>query len=130
MTRNDYLAVNQLFTTYFDGLYYSDVARLEQVFSPLARYISVSSGKQVNLDMSAYFDVVKQRKSPASLHQVRRDQVLSVEFVGPATAMAKVYCVIHKKHFTDLLSLIFIDGQWQIISKVFHYDIHPQPCDE
>lgn len=27
--------------------------------------------------------------------------------------------------FTDLLSLVFVDGRWQIIAKVFHYDIKP-----
>jgi len=27
------------------------------------------------------------------------------------------------KFFTDLLTLIFVDGRWQIISKVFHFDL-------
>jgi hypothetical protein len=25
--------------------------------------------------------------------------------------------------FTDLLTLVCLDGQWRIVSKVFHYDI-------
>jgi hypothetical protein len=31
--------------------------------------------------------------------------------------------VIRPKHFTDLLTLVHVDGRWQIISKVFHYEL-------
>jgi Putative lumazine-binding len=34
-----------------------------------------------------------------------------------------VQCAIGEKTFTDLLSLIHVDDRWQIISKVFHYDL-------
>ena len=51
------------------------------------------------------------------------DRVLSIELVGPVTALAKLQCSIEPKHFTDLLTLIHVDGRWQVISKVFHYDV-------
>lgn len=34
-----------------------------------------------------------------------------------------VECAILPKHFTDLLTLIHVDGRWQIIAKVFHYEL-------
>jgi hypothetical protein len=34
-----------------------------------------------------------------------------------------VQCVIRPNHFTDLLTLIHVDGRWQIIAKVFHFDV-------
>ena len=43
--------------------------------------------------------------------------------IGPVTALAKVQCSIGANHFTDLLTLIFVDGRWQVIAKVFHVDI-------
>ena len=46
--------------------------------------------------------------------------------VGPVTALAQVECSIGPKQFTDLLNLVYIEGRWQIIAKVFHYDIAAQ----
>jgi hypothetical protein len=43
-------------------------------------------------------------------------------FAGPVTAFVHAKCAIGPKYFTDFLTLIRIDGRWQIIAKVFHYD--------
>jgi Putative lumazine-binding len=43
------------------------------------------------------------------------------------TAVARVECAIGAKRFTDILSLIRLDGRWQIISKVFHFELEPEP---
>jgi hypothetical protein len=48
---------------------------------------------------------------------------VSIDFVGPVTALAKVQCSILPKHFTDLLTLIYADARWQIIGKVFHHEL-------
>jgi Putative lumazine-binding len=112
---------------YFDGLYLSDAARLAQVFHPSARYVTATSGELVNLSMDEYLPVVDARPSPASLHQARRDEIVAVEFAGPSTAFARVTCSIAPKAFTDLLTLVRVEGRWQIVSKVFHYDLIEEP---
>jgi hypothetical protein len=33
-----------------------------------------------------------------------------------------VRCAIGTKRFTDFLTLIKLEGRWQIISKVFHFE--------
>jgi hypothetical protein len=108
---------------YFDGLYHSDVARLARVFHPKAHYVCATDGSLVHLGMGEYFPIVEKRTSPASRHEPRRDRILSIEFAGPVTAFARVECAIGPKLFTDLLTFIFVDGRWQIISKVFHYEL-------
>lgn len=118
-----YLAVTETLTAYFEGLYHSDTSLLRGVFHPQAIYVCVTDGSLTHLTMDAYFPVVDARPSPASRAEQRRDSIVSIEFAGPTTALARVTCAIAEKHFTDLLSLIHIDGRWQIISKVFHYDI-------
>lgn len=75
--------------------------------------------------MDEYFPIVDQRPSPASRKEGRTDRILSIEFAGPVTALARVECSIRPKHFTDLLTLIRVDGRWQIIAKVFHYELEP-----
>ncbi|WP_440906116.1 nuclear transport factor 2 family protein [Catenovulum sp. SX2] len=115
--------IKQVLQQYFDALYHSDVSLLKQVFHPQAKYITASSGELVNLSMPDYFAIVEQRISPASKQQIRTDQILQLDVISDCTALAKVKCSIPPKHFVDLLSLIKLDGRWQIISKVFHYQI-------
>lgn len=118
-------AISKQLNCYFDGLYHSDITLLEQVFHEQARYTCTTGGELIHLSMLEYFDVVKDRQSPASLQQARNDHIVSVDIIGDHTALAKVQCVIEPKYFTDFLSLVFVDGRWQIISKVFHYQSTP-----
>ncbi|WP_310542856.1 nuclear transport factor 2 family protein [Phenylobacterium sp.] len=116
-------AVLEVLNGYFDGLYRSDPGLLADVFHPKAHYVCATDGDLLYRDMATYLPIVGDRPSPASLGETRRDRVLSIEFAGPVTALAKVECSIGPKHFTDFLTIIFVDGRWRIISKVFHYDL-------
>lgn len=118
-----YPAVAAVLNDYFDGLYFSDAAKLATVFHPDARYVCATETPLVHLGMAEYLPIVAKRESPASRRETRRDRILSVEFGGPAMAFARVECAIGPKFFTDFLTLIRVDGRWQIIAKVFHYDL-------
>ncbi|HZO00083.1 MAG TPA: nuclear transport factor 2 family protein [Burkholderiales bacterium] len=107
---------------YFDGLYESDTRKLALIFHPAAIYACATSGELLRLNMDDYFKLVDKRPSPASRNEVRRDAIVSIEFAGPVTAFAHVKCAIGPKYFTDFLTLIHVDGRWQIIAKVFHYE--------
>ncbi len=119
----EYAAVTKVLLHYFDGLYNSDTSILKSVFHLRASYVCVTDGSLLYLNMGEYFLVVDRRPSPSIRGEKRRDRILSVEFSGPVTAYARVECSIKTKLFTDFLTLIFINNQWQIISKVFHYEI-------
>ncbi len=108
---------------YFDGLHHGDVARLRRVFHPQAHYFCATDGTLLHLGMDQYFPVVEKRPSPASQGHARTDRILSIEFAGPVTGFAKLECSIPSKAFIDFLTLVKLEGRWQIVSKVFHYDI-------
>ena len=95
---------------------------LEDVFHSQAHYVCATDGAILHLNMGEYFQIVDKRPSPASRGEKRNDRILSVEFAGPVTAVARVESSIDTKFFTDFLTLIFVERKWQIISKVFHYD--------
>jgi hypothetical protein len=123
-----YAAVVAVLQTYFDGLHHSDTGRLRQVFHPRAHYVTATEGARdgegpLLLTMAEYFPIVDRRPSPASRGEARHDRIVSLEFAGPVTAFARVECAIGPKFFTDFLTLIFVAGRWQIIAKVFHYDV-------
>ena len=114
--------VSATLQTYFDGLYECSSKILAKVFHPEAHYYCATEGKLLHLDMGQYFPIVDQRTSPASKKEQRVDKIISIEFAGPVTAFARVQCAIQPKHFTDFLTLVFIENRWQIVSKVFHFE--------
>jgi hypothetical protein len=112
-----------LLQEYFDGLYFSDTQRLRRVFHARAVYATATEAPPLILRMDQYFALVERRPAPASRAEPRTDRIVSIHFVGPVTALATVQCSILPKHFTDLLTLIHANGHWQIIAKVFHYEV-------
>jgi hypothetical protein len=116
-------AVAQVLSEYFDGLYYSDSTRLSRVFHPQAHYVCPTEEVLVHRTIAEYFRIVDTRPSPASRGEPRADRIVSIEFGGPALAFVRAECSIAPKRFTDFLTLIRTDDRWQIISKVFHFDL-------
>lgn len=108
---------------YFDGLYHSDVERLGRALHPRAIYATVTEGSLIYYTMDEYLPIVEARLSPASRGESRCDEIESIEFAGSAHAFARVRCAIGEKHFTDLLTLVIDEGRWQILSKVFHFEL-------
>lgn len=125
--QTDFADVIAALDDYFAGLHHSDTARLKRVFHPEAHYFCATTGTLLHWDMAQYFPVVDQRPSPASQGSQPTDRILSIEFAGPVTAFVKAECSIPPKHFTDFLTLLKLDGRWQIVSKVFHYEIAETP---
>jgi len=111
---------------YFDGLHHSDAGKLGQLFHPQAIYACGTQGSLTHLTMDQYLPMVAKRPSPASRGEPRRDRILSIEFAGPVTVLARVECAIGEKRFTDLLSFIKLDGRWRLIAKVFHFELEAE----
>lgn len=120
---NDRAAVEAVLNRYFDGLYNSDADQLRGVLHPRAHYATMTDGSLIYHTVETYLPIVAARPSPARRNEPRADRIASIDFAGPATARAHVECRIGPKFFTDFLTLIRDDGEWRIISKVFHYDI-------
>jgi 4-oxalocrotonate tautomerase len=123
-----FVAITRALGAYFDGLYESDTRKLGQIFHPQAVYACATEEKFIRFSMDEYFPVVDKRPSPASRGEPRRDAIISIELAGPVTAFVHAKCAIGPKLFSDFLTLVFVDGRWQIITKVFHYDLQEQEC--
>ncbi len=118
-----FAAVSAVLSDYFDGLYFSDTNILRKVFHPGALYACATGGTLLQLGMDDYFAVVDKRPAPGKLGQQRYDRIVSIDFAGPELAIARVECAILPKRFVDLLTMVFLDGRWQIMSKVFHFEL-------
>jgi hypothetical protein len=120
---NNFNEITAVLNEYFEGLYRSDSVILRRVFHPSALYACATDGTLLTLGMDDYFPIVDRRQSPASKNEPRADRIIAIELAGPVTALARVECSILPKQFIDLLTLIHTNGRWQIIAKVFHYDL-------
>ncbi len=115
---NDILATVQI---YLDGLYEGDTAKLRQAFHPASSLFAAGAdGKLVHMPREDWCKAVEGRTSAKSAGQGREhERIISVDMTGPSTAVVKLNCAILPRLFTDYLSLIKIDGRWQVISKTF-----------
>jgi len=118
--REDYAAVLDILRHYYDGLYHLDAEGLGQVFAPSARYASVSSGELIEMGIPEYLPRLAAREAPANSGAVYGYNVDSITFAGPATATARLRCSLFEHNYTDLLTLVRLNGEWRIQSKVFH----------
>ena len=129
MVNSAYQDVARLLTDYFDSLYDGNVPLMSGLYARQAHLVCVTDGTLSYMTVDQYLPLVAGREPPAARCEQRRDEIVSIEFAGPVTCVARVRCAIGPKHFTDLLTLICLDGEWQIISKVYHFDLlwHDQP---
>lgn len=118
-----YTAITAVLQDYFDGLYHSDTRKLRVVFHPLATYSCATERPILHMGMSDYFALVDKRPAPAASKQVRRDRIVSMEIAGPDAAFVRAECQIGPRFCTDLLTLVRVEGRWQIMAKVFEYTL-------
>ena len=87
---------------------------------PASALTSVAdNGELVITPRDVWLNNVRTRPSPKQRGLSQHDEVLSIDLVNPTMAYVKLKCAIPPRFFTDQLSLLKIDGRWQIAQKVF-----------
>ena len=120
---NDRAAIDAVIKDYLDGLYEGDTEKLGRAFHPTCALTHVNEGQLVIVPRDEWFKAVNGRAKPKEAGLLRHDDVLSVDHLDDKTALVKLKCAIPPKYFTDLLSLLKIDGRWQIAQKVFTFEV-------
>jgi hypothetical protein len=115
----DLAAIEAVVKTYLDGLYEGDADKIASAFHPTSALAQSLDGKIAITPRDEWLAAVRTRPSPKAKGLARHDRILSIDRVGPTMAAVKVQCAIPPRHFVDLLSLLKIDGRWQIAQKVF-----------
>lgn len=118
-TADDRTEIEQLITNYLDGLYEGDADKIALAFHPTSALTSAHDGKLSVVPREQWLEIVRNRPSPRSQGLTRHDELLSIDIVGPTMALVKLRCAIPPRFFTDQLSLLKIDGRWQVAQKVF-----------
>lgn len=113
-------AIEGVVQTYLEGLYEGDATKIASAFHPTSALTSISEeGELAITPRDVWLNNVRNRPSPKQRGLSRHDEVLSIDLVGPTMAYVKLRCAIPPRFFTDQLSLLKIDGRWQVAQKVF-----------
>jgi hypothetical protein len=115
--------IKAVIQTYFDGLYEGNADKLAAAFHPTSALSQSTDGTLQITPRDAWLTAVRSRPSPQSQGAARRDEILAIEVAGPSMAFVKVRCQIPPRYFIDQLSLLKIDGRWQIAQKVFQTEV-------
>lgn len=73
----------------------------------------------VDISAERFLAIVGEGTPTADPAAVAQDAIHNIDVLHPdSAALATVQIVLPPKRYTDLLSLLKLDGQWQIINKV------------
>jgi len=108
--------------TYFRALYACDVDLLDSVFHPASTLFDVDEGVVTVDPYPAWREVVAHRKSPASIDQIRDEQIVNIDWLSPAAASVHVRLRVLDSIFVDHLSFVNGADGWQIVAKVWHLE--------
>ncbi|MBP7835534.1 MAG: nuclear transport factor 2 family protein [Rhodoluna sp.] len=112
-------AIQKLLSDYFDVMHHQDMAVFDTVFHKNCALYSTQTGELSLRPYDVYREVVAKRESPASLGNARRDKVLMFDQISPTLALVKVQLEMFGGVMQDYLNIVFIDGQWWILAKMW-----------
>lgn len=112
-------AIEAMLGEYFDVMYTQDMDKFDRVFHKEVVLYSAQTGELNKRPYDVYRDAVVNRESPESKGEVRKDTILLIDEISETAAMAKVQLQMFGGIMQDYLTLIHIDGRWQIISKIW-----------
>ncbi len=111
--------IKTLMANYFDVLHLQDMDLFDKVFHKDCVLYSAQGGELSIRPYKVYRDAVANRQSPAEAGNARHDQVLMFDQVSPTLAFVKPQLEMFGGVMQDYLNLVFLDGQWWIIAKMW-----------
>jgi hypothetical protein len=115
----DRTEIEAVVQTYLDGLYEGDVDKLAAAFHPTSSLTYEENGVLTPLPRDRWLEAVRERPSPKARGLPRHDRILQIDQASPTAAFVKLECAIPPRYFTDYLSLLKVEGRWQVAQKVF-----------
>ena len=107
---------------YLDAIYYCDVDKLDAVFHPDSNLFDADEGKIFVEPIASFRADVGSRPSPAGRNQVRRDEIITIDWLSDLSAVVKLRLQAHENVFVDHLSFVKGPQGWRIVAKVWHLE--------
>jgi len=117
----DSTEIKGIIQTYFDASFESSGEKMAQVFHDAAHiYGHGENGALNDMPKSFFVNLVGTPRPDAPVVDYpRQDEILSIDFTGENTAVARVKLRVRNTLFTDMLCFMRLGGKWGVIAKVF-----------
>ena len=112
-------AIKKLIADYFEVLHFQDMDLFDKVFHKDCVLYSAQGGSLNIRPYAIYREAVANRQSPHDAGNARNDQVLMFDQISPTLALVKPQLEMFGGVMQDYLNIVFLDGQWIIISKLW-----------
>jgi hypothetical protein len=109
--------IEEVVQTYLKGYLGAESASVAAAFHPQTRLFSIDTEKLDVTEMPAWIDNLNSRRERKDIRKARAE-ISNIDITNDA-AVAKVTLTFEKNKFTDYLSLLRIEGTWQIIGKIY-----------
>ena len=114
--------LSKVIAVYLDAIYYCDVERLDAVFHETSSLFDADEGKIFVEPIASFRQDVGSRPSPASINQVRKEEVILIDWLSNLSAVVKLRLQAHDNIFVDHLAFVKGPDGWKIVSKVWHLE--------
>jgi hypothetical protein len=111
--------IQKLMDDYFDVMHHQDMELFDKVFHSSCALYSAQGGELSLRPYAIYREAVANRQSPASLGNPRRDEILDFDQVSDTLAWVKPQLQMFGGIMQDYLNLVYLDGQWWIMAKMW-----------
>ena len=113
----DELAVRETIENYFRGHATGNGDYFKKAFHPEAKLFWIRDGKFAERTSADYINGASGKPAPDEAKRKRR--IESIDITGNA-AIVKVALDYPDAYIIDYMSMLKVDGAWQIVNKTFH----------
>lgn len=113
---NDYQEIRDVVAQYVNGCATGNVDLTKKAFAPGAVMYGYLNGNLCAGSIDALYGAISQLGGDAAT----KAEIDVIDVVGTAATVRVVMENWHGMSFTDFHSLVKMDGEWKIVSKVFH----------
>ena len=112
--------IKEVIQAYFDASYEGNAGKMGTVFHDAAHIYGHGENDALrDMDKAEFLKLVGMSASNVPKPDYpRQDEILSIDFTGENTAVARVKLRVGTTLFTDILSFMRLDGDWCVIAKV------------
>ena len=75
---------------YFEGIHESNVSKLKELFHPKSSLFDSDSGNIFVETIDSFLEDVSTRTSPASVGQIMKSEVLTIDYLSPISSIVKI----------------------------------------
>ena len=111
--------IQKLMDAYFEVMHHQDMELFDKVFHKDCCLYSAQGGEISLRPYAVYREAVANRQSPASLGNPRKDEILDFDQISDTLAWVKPQLQMFGGIMQDYLNLVYIDGQWWILAKMW-----------